>query len=305
MTQMSQRNRDWLIVIGVNLMTTFWLFWQHARGDATAKTTLLTAPIVFAVLNAAVLFSIRAKNRRQQLITPPSLVVAAIILALVAIGCLWAALHGDLHFSHEILDEAVSSKPISAIQPESRAILVQLLRTRLQNSRDYDAAFSRLKPITPRIYSAESFENDNVIKSVMNQVREVASLDISYADKQQDAMNEFRIKMSKADPAYLESFEAQRRDIDDQFGKAASEEKEWLEVTSDLYDFATANHKIIKLNGNQLVFSDPTIKASFNDKKKHSADLLDKIRATEKEEEQRQRKALPDVPFLKLGLRGN
>jgi hypothetical protein len=251
------------------------------------------------------LLSIRAKNRRLQLTTPTNLVVAAITLAAVASGCFWAALHRDLDFSHEILDEAASSKPISAIKPERRAILVQLLRTRLQNSREYNADASRFKPITPALYSAESFEDENVIQSVKSQVEAAASRDITYSNQQQDAMNEFRTKMSKADPAYLESFDAQRKGMDDEYAKASSQIAQWLEATVDLYDFVAANHKTIKLNGNELAFSDPTIKASFDDKKKHSTDLLDKIRATEKAQEERQRKALPDVSLSKLGLRGN
>jgi hypothetical protein len=111
--------------------------------------------------------------------------------------------------------------------------------------------------------------------------------------------------MSKADPAYLESFEAQRKGIYDEYAKASSQTAQWLEATVDLYDFEAANHKTIKLNGNELVFSDPTIKATFDDKMKHSTDLLEKILATEKAQEEQQRKALPDVSLSKLGLRGN
>ena len=245
-------------------MTVFWLFWQHARRDASAKTTLIATPIVFAILNAVMLFSIRAKNPRLQLTTPTSLVVTAITLAVVASGCFWTALHQDLDFSQAILDEAASSKPISTIKPESRAILVQLLRTRLQNSREYNAAASRFKPITPALYSAESFENENVIQSVKSQVEAAASLDISYADKQQEAMDEFRTRMSKGNTAYLASFEAHRKGADE-FAKALLQEKEWIEATDALYDFAVANQKMMKLRGNQLVFSDPRVKATFED----------------------------------------
>jgi hypothetical protein len=162
------------------------------------------------------------------------------------------------------LDEAASSKPISTIKPESRAILVQLLRTRLQNSREYNAAASRFKPITPALYSAESFENENVIQSVKSQVEAAASLDISYADKQQEAMDEFRTRMSKGNTAYLASFEAHRKGADE-FAKALLQEKEWIEATDALYDFAVANQKMMKLRGNQLVFSDPRVKATFED----------------------------------------
>jgi len=210
------------------------------------------------------LFSIRAKNPRLQLTTPTSLVVTAITLAVVASGCFWTALHQDLDFSQAILDEAASSKPISTIKPESRAILVQLLRTRLQNSREYNAAASRFKPITPALYSAESFENENVIQSVKSQVEAAASLDISYADKQQEAMDEFRTRMSKGNTAYLASFEAHRKGADE-FAKALLQEKEWIEATDALYDFAVANQKMMKLRGNQLVFSDPRVKATFED----------------------------------------
>jgi uncharacterized membrane protein len=293
------------MVLGVNLMTAFWLFWQQARGDANAKIILIATPITLAFLNAVVLWSIRAKNRRLQLTTPASLVVAAIILAVVASGCFWVALHRDLDFSNEILDEAVSSKPISAIKPESRAILVQLLRTRLQNSREHNADASRFKPVTPALYSAESFENKHVIQSVKSQVEAAASLDIRYAGKQQEAMDEFRARMSKADPAYLASFEAQRRGADDEFAKALLQEKQWLDATSALYDFAAANQKMMKLKGNQLVFSDPRVKATFEDDKEHSVDLLNKVQAMEKQQAERKEKAMPDVPLSKLGLRGN
>ena len=305
MTQMSQRSRDWIIVIGVNLVTAFWLFWQHARGDASAKTTLIATPIVFVVLNAVMLLSIRAKNRRLQVTTPSSLIVTAILLAVVASGCFWTALHPDLDFSQAILDEAVSSKPLSTIKPESRAVLVQLLRTRLQNSREYNAAASHFKPITPALYSAESFGNENVIQSVKSQVEAAASLDISYAGKQQEAMDEFRTRMSKADPAYLASFDAQRKGADDEFAKALLQEKQWLEATNALYNFAAANQKIMKLKGNQLVFSDPRLKATFEDEKQHSIDLLNKVHAMQKQQAERQDKALPDVSLSKLGLRGN
>jgi hypothetical protein len=290
MTQMSQRNRDWLIVIGVNLTAAFWLFWQHARGDSSAKTTLITTPIVFAVLNTVALLNIRAKNRRQQTVTPASLIVAATLLALAASGSLWAVLHKDLG-DNELINLAASSKPISAIRPAWRGILVQLLRERLHNSRDYDAAVLRMKPISPPLYSAESFENENVIESVLSQTQAVGSLSISYADKQQEAMNEFRSAMSKADPAYLESFVAERRGIDDEYGKYALLARQWLDATKALYNFAAVNHKMIRLNGSQLVFSDPKIKVSFDEQKERSVDLLNKMLAAEKEQEERQKKA--------------
>ncbi len=292
------------MVIVTNLTAAFWLFW-HARGEMSGETTLKATPIVFVILNAVVLWSIRAKNRRLQLATPPRLVTAAIILGLLGSCCLWADLHRDLDFSHEILNEAVSSMPISAIKPESRAILVQLLRTRLQNSREQTAAASQLKPITPALYSAESFENDNVIQSVKRQVQAAGSFDLSYADKQQAAINEFRARMSKADPAYLASFEVKRKDADDEFAKALLEEKQWLEATNALYDFAAANQKMMKLKGNQLVFSDPRVKTTFEDEKQRSVALLNKVQAMQKQQAERQAKALPDVSLSKLGLRGN
>lgn len=293
------------MVIGVNLMTAFWLSWQHARGNATTKTILIATPIAFGIPNAATLLGIRAKNRRLQLTTPTSLVVTAIILAVVACGCFWAALHRGLDSTQSILDEAVSSKPISAIKPQSRAILVQLLRARLENSREYNADAARFKPIEPALYSAESFENENVIQSVKSQVQAAASLDVSYAGKQQEAIDEFRARMSKADPAYLESFEAQRKGADDEFAKALLQEKQWLDATNGLYDFAAANQKTIKLKGNQLYFLDPKVKATFEGDKQHAVDLLNKVRAMEKDQAERQKKALPDVPLSKLGLTDN
>lgn len=304
MTQVGQRNRDWLVIVGVNLTATLWLFWQHYKGQTTAETTLIAAPIVLVVLNSVMLRGIRAKNRRQQLDTPTSLIVTAILLACAATGSLWAAFHGGLG-GNELMNEVVSSKPLTAIRPERKAILVQLLRTRLQNSRDYDVAVLQIKPTPPPLYSAQSFENDTVMQAVMSHVQKVASLDISYAEKQQDAMNEFRTRMSKADPAYLQSFEAELPGRVDEYGQMASLEKEWLKATSDLYDFVGANYGKIRLNKDQLAFSDPNVKANFDDKKKCATDLWNKILATEKEQAERQKKALGGVSASKWGLTGD
>jgi hypothetical protein len=68
------------MVIGTNLTAAFWPFW-HARGEMSGETTLRATPIVFLILNAVVLWSVRAKNRRLQLTTPTRLVVTAVILA--------------------------------------------------------------------------------------------------------------------------------------------------------------------------------------------------------------------------------
>lgn len=295
---------DWLLVVIVNLGAAFWLFWQHARGEATAETTLITTPVVFVVLNLALLLSIRAKNRRTQLTTPTSLIVTAALLALAASGSLWAVLREDLG-GKELINEAVSSKPISAIKPERKAILVQLIRARLQNSHEEEAAASRMNPITARLYSAESYGNKTVIQSVLSQVDTGFSLDIAYAQKQQDAMNEFRRRMSKADSAYLEKFEAARRSEDDEDRRALAELRQWHEATIDLYKFAAASQNVIAVKGGQVVISDHAVKAIFAQKQARAVDLLAAVGATEKKLEERQEEALPDVSLSKLRLRSD
>jgi hypothetical protein len=61
----------------------------------------------------------------------------------------------------------------------------------------------------------------------------------------------------------------------------------------------------MKLEGNQLVFSDPRVKATFEDDKEHSVELLNKVQAVEKQQAVRQEKAIAHVPLSKLGLRSN
>jgi hypothetical protein len=301
MTQVTQRTMDWLLVIVGNLSTAFWLFWQHARGGTSAETTMITTPIVFVIVDVTVLLSIRAKNHSKQLKIPASLILTAVLLALTASGSLWASLRQDL-YGNELLNEANSSKPISEIRPERNAILVQLLRARLRNSRETVAATKTMKPIAPALYSPGSFENESVIRSVISQVETAASFDINNAEKQETAMTEFRARMSKADPAYLALFETNRKKEEDEDRQALTQEKEWYEATIDLYKFAAANQKAIKIEEHRVALADPKLQAIFDKKKEHSAELLGRVQAAEKKLADRQEK-FSSMPLAKMGLR--
>jgi hypothetical protein len=292
---------DWLLVIVVNFSTAFWLFWQHARGGTSAETTIITTPIVFVITNVALFLGIRAKNRRKQLKTPATLIVTALLLALSASGFLWASLHQDLN-GNDLLNEANSSTPISEIRPERNAILVQLIRTRLRNSREIVAAAKAMKPIAPPLYSSGSFANESVIRSVINQVETAAALDFNNAEKQEMAMDEFRARMSQADPAYLTSFEAQRKTEEYEDRQALSQEKEWFEATIDLYNFAAANQEAMKIERDHVVVSNSKLQSIFDNKKKESAQLLERVQATEKKMSERQEKS-SSMPLAKMGLR--
>jgi hypothetical protein len=302
MNQVSQRTRDWIVVVGVNAVTAGSLFWQHARGEASAKATIIAAPIVFLLLNAVMLRSIRAKSHRLQLTLPKSLVIVAALLAIGGSASFWAALHNEWD-DNELVNEVLSSKPIAAIRPERKAIVVQFYRTRLQNSRAYEAAAQGLKPIAPPLYSTASFANESVIQSALGQAKAAVSLDIDFAQKQETALDQFRSRMSKVDPEYLRSFEASRQTLEHEERGSIPQLNQWLDATTDLYSFVGANIKAVSVKDNQLVFADPKVKATFDAKKKRAVDLLQEVRGSEREGEERQDKALSEIPSA--GLKGN
>jgi len=55
--------------------------------------------------------------------------------------------------------------------------------------------------------------------------------------------------------------------------------------------------------GNQFVFVDPKLKATFDAKKKRAVNLLDEVRASERRGEECQAKALSELPST--SLKGN
>ncbi|MGA9498527.1 MAG: hypothetical protein WBV41_21880 [Terriglobales bacterium] len=142
-----------------------------------------------------------------------------------------------------------------------------------------------------------------MIQSVLGQTKAAVSLDIDFAQKQEAALDQFRSSMSKVDPEYLRSFEASRKPLEDEERGSIPQLNQWLDATTDLYSFVAANSKAASVKENQVVFADPELKATFDAKKKRAVDLLREVRGSERQGEERQDKALSEIPSA--GLKGN
>ena len=176
------------------------------------------------------------------------------------------------------LDLAISNVPLSSIQPERDRLVVQLIRQRAINSRDYDNLLvgARERPVFPALYTPESFASQQVMQSTLDQLTKYADMDFQYFQKQQAAMSEFREKMRKVDAAYLASMEVERKGQEAAEQSADRLEHQWLESVTLLYGYAASHSKEISQKDGRLEFATDASKLGFNDKLDRSRTLHQK-----------------------------
>jgi hypothetical protein len=180
------------------------------------------------------------------------------------------------------LDLALSDIPLSRIQPEQKRLVVELIRRRAANSREYDslASEAKAKPISPSLYTPESYANERLIDSTIAQLARYADADFQYSQKQQAAMSEFRQKMEKVDPKYLRSWDNRSLGEEAAEQQALNLERNWLNSAVSLYGFARSHSQEISLMNGHLEFATDDLRSEFNTKQDQSKTLYEKWQGT-------------------------
>jgi len=149
--------------------------------------------------------------------------------------------------SQSLLKLAQSDASLESIQPERKRLVVELIRRAAADSADNNRAAEAIKPLSPALYSVDSFAAEATMRSTVAQLKQAYDADQRYAAAKRKTMNDFREKMTNVDPDYLRDFESrmqQREHLDDVI--EATEEK-WIANTINLYDYAIANSRDISL----------------------------------------------------------
>jgi len=191
-------------------------------------------------------------------------VVASIALAAISglLSTVSVAVFGQ---TTDYLKLARSDTPLSAIQPERTRILVELVRRRAAGSAEYAREAAAMKPISPDLYSVQSFSSKETMLSIADQLQRAYQMDVAYSDSLNQSARDFHDRMQKVDPTYLQSFEANMRDSDSVNEATLSTEDQWVKCTSDLYTYAAAHaDKISVAKDNKQVIPDPSINNNLN-----------------------------------------
>jgi hypothetical protein len=294
MPLVSRTNRVWLIVVVVNLTVPAMVVWEHHAGETSRTVALISGFASLFVLNAVIIAAIHYRDQRNGNVLQRRFAIGAIGLALVS--ALLTAMGIYLTPErNEYVKLAVSNIPLDQIHPEQKSLVVDLLRRSATNSRDYENAAAQMKPISPQLYSAESFANDSAIRSVSEQFKKATAIDFAYREEQARTMNDFKSKMMNVDPDYLKSFEASRQELQTREFNLFQLEQECATATVALYDYAEKHAKDIAANDGQLTFANDAVRAEFSRQLEMSKSLNERLQTAHQELVRRHQRSRDEV----------
>ena len=268
---------DWIAIAGMAVVASTVPVWKYRAGDCTPRVALVSGLFSLLVSYAVLLFAIRARNRRLGLPSQRSLLIGAVFAGMLAAGGLWLMLANEMG-EKDLMMTALSSKPISEIRPEEKALFVQLLRKELKRNRDYEQTVSQSKPLNPPLFSNESFRSLTTMQQQIERLKQVVMLDFAVHDQHERDLAEFRSLMMKRHPAYLKSFDSGIRNKEQSWEEVLSLERQLLNATIDLYEFAARNPENISFQHGNLISHDFGVWNTFAKKRNNCISLLQELR---------------------------
>lgn len=263
MTTVRRIVHPWLLLLIVDITVPAMTAWELYSGKATARTALVSALLSLIVLNAMLILSFRYRIKTLGQTAPRGLYFGAICLATLSGFVSFVALR-SIPERNEYLDLMLSDLPLDQIQPKQKAIVVELLRRDYGESKAYQQIAAQSKPISPALYSPDSFASADIMRSVSEQYKKANEADFAHYEQVEKYMSDFRAKMLAEDPNYLESFEASRKEEATQDDRLLQQQRQCLVATLGLYDYAAAHAKEITVRNGEFYFSGDGVRADFN-----------------------------------------
>jgi hypothetical protein len=290
MNPWTRNAKDWLVLLCVDLGVPITIAWKRHSGEVSSAVAVVSGLVSLVVLNIVLFAMIHARNKRQAQGMPRRLIMGAI--GLVTLAAMLTAISAySVPENNDYIELALSDKPLNDIHPEQRALVVELLRRRLANSRANDHLIADSKPISPPLFSPDSFASESTIRSVSSAYKIATDADFSYYAQQQEAMNDFRSKMMKVDPGYLKSFEAAQQQRETADAESNKLEQESTAATLALYQYAAIHAEDIEDKNGELAISTERVRLEFSRQLENSKNLFSKWQAVVQEQVRRQQQA--------------
>jgi hypothetical protein len=294
MASISRNALDWTLLAIANLTVLVVITWEHHAGEASPNVALISGFLCLLVLNSMLVRAIYSRRKRLGQNNPRGFFTGAVLLALLS-GLLTTAGAFLVSEHNDYIELALSNTPLDEIHPERKSLVVEFIRHRAANSRDYERVAAGFKPLSPALYSADSFANESVIRSTSEQYESANNMDFAYHQKQVQAMNEFRGKMIKVDPDYLRSFEAGLDEQDAEEEKLIQLQRGCFTATLALYAYAAKHTKDISVKDSSLHFANNSVQMEFSRQLEGSKTLFEQWQTMAQEARKRQQRQRNDV----------
>lgn len=280
MATISERGRDWLVLGGIDLGIGAVILWQLHTGVIGYLPDLWLCWIFYAAANVWFLLFMRWRNRRLGHALPRRFVLQA---AAVALGCglLTTALMRQVKAVNRYDALAYSKTPLRAIHPLRDRLIVQLIRERAADSRQYQAALAKLGTLSPPVYSPASFESEASISTTLRFMQRASAVESAYDNELQQSSQAFRSRMVKADPAYLRSWNRKERGEEAVEDRTITLERQWIQSVVSLYHYAAAHENQMEVLKSGVLFSAPDVKTAFEQKELSSVKLEQQVSAAQ------------------------
>jgi hypothetical protein len=280
--QRQRRITDWFIVASVNLIIPVVILWKLHEGDIESTVATISCWISLALLSAVLTIGFSRRNRIDGGVVSRRLLFGIFIVAILT-GLITTFAIGEVGKGNSYMKLAASSKPLSEIYPEKKRLVVEAIRRTEANSKENSATAATFKPISPPLYSVDSFSSIAIMKATSQQLDEAFELDKSYAEKQRAVMSDFRRKMANVDPDFLKSWNLARADQESSEAATEAIEQRWVLNTIALYDYAVQHRDEFSLARGALEFSSPILQKEFQSREDRCKELQHEMQAHREE----------------------
>jgi len=246
--------------------------WKHHSGETSSTLALLSGLLSLVVANGVAVGTILSRRKRIGQDTSGGFLMGAAGLLVIA-GLLTTAGVYSISKRNNYVELALSNIPLDEIHPEQKALVVELLRRRAADSRDYEQLAAQIKPISPALYSPDSFAREDIIRRVLEEYKKDVAADFTYHEQVERTMTDFRNKMMKMDPDYLKSFEAARHEQETREQKAFQLQEECVTATQGLYEYTGAHTKEITVSNGEVHFANDGVRKEFSRQLENSKSL--------------------------------
>src|ERR1700722_20052903 len=233
-TKTVYRRIAWLLIV-VNLSVPAFVFFQRNGNNLSDAVNIWVGWIVATVMTAMLVVGtfLRLPVDRRQI--PRSMVLTS--LALVVLSGLITTISIAASPSDNYLAVALSNTPLDKIKPDRKRLVVELIRQEKAASDENNRIAKSMKPISPALYSVDSFASKAAMESTSSQLKQAYDIDQAYAAAKHQARQDFRNKMQRVDPNYLRGFESRMQADDALETSIEAEEAKWVASAMSLYDF--------------------------------------------------------------------
>jgi hypothetical protein len=260
-TESVHRRITWLLIVS-NLSVPAFVFFQRDGNNLSDVVNIWVGWISAAVITTALWVGacLRLPVDRRRL--PRGMVLTS--LALVILSGLITTISIAVSPGDNYLAVALSDAPLTKIKPDRKRLIVELIRRNKAASDENSRIAKSMKPVSPALYSVDSFASGVAMESTSSQLKYAYDIDQAYSAAKRQARQDFQDKMQRVDPDYLRDFESKMQKDDSLEASIEAEEAKWVKSALSLYDYAIAQAGNISVNsGGRLVIASEGLRQSL------------------------------------------